>query len=147
MVTLSLRFLTGAALLGLFVQSGCGEPPTIVYEPLRVINWTPQRGAVCIDPAQNLVIEATFSKDLVPETLSNETFTLRDLIESSDVAATIDYAGLTKTASLLLADDLAPDTEYSLVVTTEVQDGTGGTLPTDLAASFRTRPDQGECIQ
>jgi len=121
-------FMVGAA--------ACAEPPTIVVQPLRVINWSPASGAVCVDVATTRAL-VTFSDDIEVPSLSADTFRVTTA-DGTAVATTIGYDKATLTASLSFAATLDFDRVYAIVVGDAVQSAKQGRLGVEVSSSFQT---------
>ncbi len=121
-------------LVALAASPSCVQPATMVVEPLRVINWFPDHGAICT--SVGVTLKATFSHDVDPETLTADSLHLQD--SNGRVAASIDYDRATFTAHLLPAAALAYDRLHTIVATTEIRAVERGNLPVELTASFTT---------
>jgi hypothetical protein len=134
MSTKSLATLTIA-----ITVAACADPTSIVIEPLRVINWSPGSGAFCVDV--NAAIAATFSDDLVADSLTSES--LYVLYAGGTVDAALSYDEAVYTARLTPDEPLSFDTLYTIVATKEIRGREQGRLAVDLEASFLTRARQG----
>ena len=118
---------------------GCGEPTAVVVEFLRVINWSPVHGAVCVGTDSTIL--ATFSDDLALDTLSASTFYLED--DHGSLGITPEYDAATMTASLDPPGGLAYDQTYVVVAAAGLKGKTDGALVSELQASFQTVPRGG----
>ena len=112
----------------------CGEPPSVVVQPLRIVNWSPGSGAVCVDPGTRILV--TFSDDILLDTLTAENFQLLD--SGGGVGGTIGYDKPTFTASLAPATTLDWARLYTVTVKRAVSSSEQGTLPVDVSSSFMT---------
>ena len=115
-------------------SAACVDPTSVVIEPLRVINWSPASGAFCVDV--NASISATFSDDLVAESVSADSFYLRSA--DGAVAAAVTYDSATFTAVLQPSGPLLFDTLYTVVAAESIRGQAQGRLSVDLDASFQT---------
>src|SRR5207249_1987601 len=79
-------------------------------------------------------IAATFSEAMDPLTITPVTFTLKQ--GTTDVAGTVNYAGVTATFNPV--STLAPNTVYTATMTTGARDLAGNALPTEFSCSFTT---------
>jgi hypothetical protein len=127
--------LRGCAGLCLVGMSGCVEPPTVVVQPLRVINWSPASGSICIDP--NATVHVTFSDDLVTTTVTSSAVQLLDAGDTA-VAGELDYDSQTFTVSFVPAAALAYGSEYSVAVSESVEGTLQGALLVELRSTFTT---------
>lgn len=118
--------------------AACGEPPTIVVEPLQIVSWVPNRGADCVAAASGQFRAAvSFSDDIASGTLTQNTLFVRP--EGGDpVPGTIQYDKATQTASLSISEDLTHAAVHELVVTDEVKGVDRGHLAAGLRSSFTT---------
>lgn len=133
MRTLPWRCAFSACVLGL-AAAACIEPPVTVVEPLRVINWSPASGAVCVDASAQILV--TFSDDIDTETLTGASLQVVDA--DGPVDATIGYDKTTYTATLTPSSDLTLETLYTVEATTEVTGTQQGPLPADVRSVFET---------
>ena len=131
---LSTKLRRFEAVLVLLWAAACVEPPTVVVQPLRVINWAPASGAICVDP--NAEVLVTFSDDLALDSLNAESL----FVASSDgpLAATQGYDKPTFTARLTLAAPLDFGRLYTITARRAIEGGEQGPLPVDLSSSFQT---------
>lgn len=121
-------------LLAASLGAACVDPTSVVIEPLRVINWSPASGAFCVDI--NAAVSATFSDDLEADSLSAESFYMRDA--DGNVDTTVTYDAATFTARLQPAAALAFDTLYTVVAAQGIRGRDQGGLAVELDASFQT---------
>lgn len=131
------RTICSRILLGLLLSAltaACVEPPTVVVQPLRVINWAPASGTVCVDVAAEVYV--TFSDDILTETLTDESLVL--LAAAGPISATQTYDKTSFTARLSPATALDYGTVYTVRATTDVAGGDQGPLPVELESSFQT---------
>lgn len=122
-------FLVAAVALG-----ACGQATSVVVQPLRVINWVPSGGAVCVDPNTRVLV--TFSDDLVAASVTAQSLYLA----SSDgpIAGAPQYDKLTQTVRLAPPASLDFGRLYTIVLTTALEGAHEGTLPVQLESSFAT---------
>ena len=118
--------------------AGCGEPPSIVVEPLSIVSWVPNRGAQCVAADSGEFRAAvTFSDDIASGTLDGESLYVQQ--SGGDVVSgSIQYDKATQTAVLTVTDHLELSTVYELVVTEEVRGVDRGHLITGLRSPFTT---------
>lgn len=106
-----------------------GDPPPVVT------GLTPGRGATDVPLAS--VVTAQFSKNMDVATVTNPSnFTLES--SGGPVAGTISYDGTTRTATFDPDGLLAPNTEYTAIVSTGMQDDSGNELFEEETWSFTT---------
>jgi len=97
--------------------------------------------SIPLDKAENVVLDidisAEFSKEMNDLTITDLTFLVTD-----DLLAPVDgavaYDALTKTATFNPDSDLETDTEYTVTITTGVEDTTGLTIEMDYVWTFTT---------
>lgn len=123
--------VAGAALSNLAL--GCAETPTIVVQPLRVINWSPGSGAICVDTGFD--VHVTFSDDIVVDTINDQTLQLLD--SGGPVAVTSSYDKTTFTVALVPDQALDYGRLYNLVAKTGIEGASQGPLPVELGSSDR----------
>ncbi len=117
----------------LFALAACSQPAAVLIEPLRVLNWSPSPGAICV--RTDIAIHATFSASLDESSLSAESFFVQDA--GGPLAATIDYDATAQTATLTLQAPLDYEQLYTAVVV-GVRSEEQGVLPVRLESSFQT---------
>ncbi|OGQ91340.1 MAG: hypothetical protein A2289_11400 [Deltaproteobacteria bacterium RIFOXYA12_FULL_58_15] len=122
-----------------FLAAGCVEPASIVIEPLRVINWSPASNTICVTTETN--ISATFSDDLVADSINSDTFVIRDADGVVEAAVTYDKTSFT--ARLQPQQSLAFDRSYTIIAKESIRGLAKGQLAVDLEASFTTVPRYG----
>jgi len=129
--------MTKAALLfaTTLALGACGEATSVVVQPLRVINWAPSSGAVCVDPGTRILV--TFSDDLVATSVTPQSLYLASSSGRLDLGAP-QYDKLTQTARLQPTTALDFGRLYTIVVTTAVKGARDGALPVQLESSFET---------
>ncbi len=113
----------------------CAEPPTVVVQPLRVINWSPAGGAVCVDTVTKVLV--TFSDDIELSTLTPESLRVVTA-DGNAVASTLGYDKTTLTASLTFAAPFEFDRVYNIVIDDTVESANQGQLGVELSSSFQT---------
>lgn len=101
-----------------YVHNVIGDPPPVIT------NRSPGFGAtnVPLDAA----ITVTFSKNMNPATMTAANITLES--SGAPVAGSVSYDPNTRTATFTLDELLQADTEYTLTITTDVQDMGGQPL-------------------
>ncbi len=120
--------------LAAVLVTACAEPSTVVIQPLRIINWSPGSGAVCVDPAAQVFV--TFSDDLVTTSFGGGAIALRD--SDGPVDTTLSYDKPTFTAHLAPVAALDFGRLYTVVVADTVAGTNDGPLPVELSSSFQT---------
>ncbi len=83
-------------------------------------------------------VTATFSRPLNPTTVTTSTFHMRAAGATSDVPATVSYAGLT--ATLQPGAPLAVNTTYTVTVSGSITGADGTPVGSDFTWSFTTQP-------
>ena len=122
--------------------ASCGEPPSIVVEPLQIIAWSPSDGAACIAVAADEFIgTVTFSDDI--ESLSQDNLFVRARGGSEALTLTPVYDKATFSATLRLSGDLAYGGDYELVATRDVVGVNSGHLAREWVSTFQTRSTAG----
>ena len=101
-----------------------------------VTGVTPHDGAAGVALTDNL--EATFSEDMDPATLNQNTFTLVEQGSATPIEATVTYDRVTKRATLNPDTDLQADATYTATVNTCAEDAAGNPLATYTVWSFTT---------
>jgi hypothetical protein len=119
--------------------SGCVQPTSGIVEPLRILNWSPAAGSTCV--ATDVTIFATFSSDLDPASLDDETFHLRDA--NGEVAATIEYDQANFTVRLRANDPLIAGQAYTVVVAAGLESKDEGRLAANVENGFLTAAASG----
>jgi hypothetical protein len=102
---------------------------------------------VSVDPphnatgvAANTSVTATFSKDMNPATLTNDTFTIAERdAPANTVAGDVSYNRPTKRATFTLSagTTLTADTTYRATISADVRDQAGSALPVTYAWEFK----------
>jgi Bacterial Ig-like domain/FG-GAP-like repeat len=97
------------------------------------------------DKSQNVPlatnVEATFSEDMDPSTLTTSTFTLTKQVSSTPVGAQVSYDSASKKATLDPTSDLEANTTYTATIkggSTGAQDLAGNALAQDYTWTFTT---------
>jgi hypothetical protein len=121
---------------------GCVQPTSGIVEPLRLLNWSPAAGSRCVAP--DVVVYATFSTDLAPESVTAETFRL--LSPAGDVAAALDYDQPNFTIRLTPASPLAFGVLHTVIAGAGLRSGTEGSFAAAIENSFFTTERTG-CSQ
>jgi hypothetical protein len=93
----------------------------------------------------NSTISATFSKAMLPSTITSSSFFVNANKTSVAVSGTVTYAG--NTASFKPTNNLASNTNYTATVTTAVTDLAGNALLSQFKWSFSTSTSGGICAQ
>jgi hypothetical protein len=101
-----------------------------------VTTRTPAPGATGV--AITSAVSAEFSEPLNPATLTSATFTLRRQGATANVAATVSYNALTRTATLQPGAVLEGSSVYNVTLTTGVMDTAGNPLAAAVTWSFTT---------
>ncbi|HUU01522.1 MAG TPA: Ig-like domain-containing protein [Myxococcota bacterium] len=119
--------------------TGCTDQPFTVDVPIRVVAIHPSGQDVPRDTA----VEASFSEDLVPETVSNAAnFYIEDVTDPANpikVEGTITYDQSAFKATLQPAALLAYSTPYRVTLTTGIKRlRDNGPLPIQVTGAFRT---------
>jgi hypothetical protein len=137
------KLLVSAASVSLLAVTALGCAPTevVVLEPLVVINVAPSHGAIDIDPSVQVI--ATFSRGLDEGSVDTSSASLRQIDaitggEIAKVAAPVAYNADELTVTLTPATDLAADSRFELVLTSDITDEEGQQLPAPVTASFTT---------
>ncbi|MDQ7825102.1 MAG: Ig-like domain-containing protein [Candidatus Eremiobacteraeota bacterium] len=91
-----------------------------------------------IDVAINKKINATFSEEMDPLTITNLNFTVKDSAGTSVVGLAVTYDLITKIATFTPASNLAPNTTYTATITTGVQDLAHNAMAADYTWTFTT---------
>jgi hypothetical protein len=125
--------LLHVAAASLAAVAACSQPASVLIEPLRVLNWAPSPGAICVDV--DVAVHATFSTDIDPASLTVDTFVLRNA--AGPVAGALDYDPNTFTATFAPTSQLEYAALHTVVVE-NVASAEQGTLPIKLEASFQT---------
>ena len=117
-----------------YISSFATEDPPDTTPPV-VVSTSPARDAAFVP--LNTAVNATFSEDMDPVTITSETFFVRDASQNP-VAGTITYAdGL---ASFKPTSSLAYASTYTATITTGAADVDGNGLEEDYVWSFSTTP-------
>ena len=97
---------------------------------------SPGNGAIEVDPG--IVVRIPFQKALNPATVNDSTFQIVQTSNSENVPILVTYDGPSKTVSLTPQAPLAEGTQYSTVVSTDLQDADGHSLPSAMGFNFTT---------
>lgn len=97
-----------------------------------VVSTDPTNGAIGV--AYSKVININFSEVMDPLSINTGTFTIKN--GSTTVPGTVNYSGTS--ASFTPSADLAPNTKYTVTVTTGAKDLAGNALAADYVFSFTT---------
>ncbi len=92
-----------------------------------------------IDVGIDSGITATFSEALDPSTITAETFTVTGP-GTTPVSGTVAYDVPSNIATFAPTSNLAPDTEFTVTITTGVEDLAGIALASDIVWTFTTAP-------
>jgi hypothetical protein len=133
-ITTGARDLASNALATNFVWSfTTGTTPDTT--PPTVSSTVPANGAG--DVSINQTINATFSEDMDPLTISTANFMLTGP-GATAVTGTVTYVAAGKIATFTPVSNLAPDTTYTAMITTGAKDLAGNALAADYVWSFST---------
>ena len=110
----------------------------------RVINVSPQQDQTGVPV--NTLIQAEFDKDIDSTSLDNASFIVTDE-NNNPVDGTISYSAATRNAYFQPTADLAFNTGYSAVLTTQVTDTSGLSLESDYEWRFTTGADQSSGVR
>ena len=130
-ITTEAKDLAGNALANNFVWSFTTGATGVPILPI-VISTDPVNTATGV--ALNQKIAATFSKTMDASTFTSATFTLKQ--GTTSVSGFVSYSGTT--AIFAPASNLAPNTVYTVTITTSVKDLAGNTLANNFVWSFTT---------
>ncbi len=131
-ITTGVKDLAGNALEQSYswtFTTGTASPTVVSYAPLPTGS----------PPGPSTNVTATFSVDMDPSSITNQTFTLTRQGSSSSVAAQVTYNSATKTATLNPDSNLATSTFYTALIKSGskgVKDLAGNTLGQDHSWSF-----------
>ncbi len=110
-------------------STGDNIPPTILSTvPADLATGVPT----------SVVVSATFSEPMDPNTINGTTFTLRVFGSSTPIAGTVAYNSATNTATFTPASPLAGSTTYTAIVTTGAKDVAGNALAANRSWTFIT---------
>ncbi len=104
------------------------QPPTVTSTDPAVLDT---------NVALNASVNATFSEPMSPATITSLTFTL-ELPDGTDVLGGVSYDIPTRTAALVPAANLLPNTIYTATVTNGVADLAGNNMVLDYVWTFTT---------
>jgi hypothetical protein len=130
-ITTGAKDLTGNALANNYVWSFTTGAATVVTAP-TVSSTNPVNAATGVPLNQK--IAATFSEAMDASTIQSSTFTLMQ--GTTPVSSFVSYSGTT--AILTPASNMAPNTAYTVIITTGVKDLTGNALANNYVWSFTT---------
>ena len=136
-ITAGAKDLAGNALIGNYIWTFTTGAAVETVRP-TVISTTPLNGATLVTSTSDLT--ATFSKLMNPLTLTTATFLVRQ--GAIPIPGTVTYSGTT--ATFRPASNLAPNTQYDVVITTTAADLAGITLLNNFAWSFTTGSSTGQ---
>ncbi len=131
-------------LLAILFQWGCADP-VLLQQYLGLVNISPSGGAVQI--SVDAEISATFNARLDSSSLDEESLFLQHALEDGGQEPVSSYMQVDEdlfSVFLLPRESLSYDTEYCLVLTTEILSQELGPLPADVESCFTTTgdPDQ-----
>lgn len=115
-------------------RSDTGEAPSNDTTPPTVSSTSPANGASQVPI--NIVISATFSESMDPDTLSENTFIVINASSGAIVFGEVTYSD--KTASFTPASHLEIDKPYTVTITTSVTDEAGNAMVQTFSWSFTT---------
>ena len=130
-ITTMAKNLAGNALANNYVWSFTTGAGAIVTLP-TVSSTNPVNAATSVPLNQK--IAATFSETMDASTIQSSTFTLMQ--GTTPVSGFVSYSGIT--AILTPASNMAPNTAYTVIITTGVKDFTGNALANNYVWSFTT---------
>jgi hypothetical protein len=113
-------------------------PPAIVATvPVNGLNNVPL----------NTTVNATFSQNMDPATITAATFTLKPTAGGANVTGTVTYNAGTKTATFTPASPLTPSTGYTATVTTAATNDVGIALAANTSWTFTTTNNVAPVVQ
>lgn len=137
-----MRAFPSLVALSFFAAAGCNNQAFTVDVPLRVVSIEP--GGATVHVARSVVIEASFSEDLDPASVTGgEAFTLEALAsgeaESGEaVVGTVTYDAQSFVASFTPESPLAYSGLYRVTLTTDIQRKRDkGPLPIEVTTTFQ----------
>jgi hypothetical protein len=107
--------------------------PATAPPPPAPTALTPAAGAV--DVSLDSVVRATFNRELDPDTVSGQSFILRDNA-GTPLAGTVSYDAAAQSATFQPSAALSPGEVYRATLTTAVRSAVGTALPADLTWTF-----------
>jgi hypothetical protein len=133
-----------SAILLFVVMAGCSDPdknagtgnPTAPLTPPIVTSETPLDASTLVCP-NTVLITATFSKAMNPATFTTTTFTLTGASNAS-VSGQVAYNSVTNVAKFTPLASLAPNTSFTVTITTGVVDTFGNHLAANKVWTFMT---------
>jgi len=117
-------------------RSNSGEAPSNDTTPPTVSSTLPANGSSQIPI--NIIISATFSESMDPDTVSKNTFIVINASSGATVSGEVTYTDQTKTASFTPAALLEIDKPYVVNITTSVTDQAGNPMDETFSWSFTT---------
>jgi hypothetical protein len=135
MIVITAFMLAAVSLTGCGGDKTTGADSPVTVAPL-VSSTIPVHGE--IDVFVNRSLSATFSKEMDPLTITDETFIL-EKNGTDPVVGAVAYSGFVATFNP--TDDLDPDAEYTATITTGAKDLDGIALAADKIWSFTTGAD------
>jgi len=133
-ITTGAKDLGGNALLNNFIWNFTSSTSTDTNPP-TVIGTNPTNTATSV--AINHTINATFSENMDPSTISTANFKMAGP-ETTNLAGTVAYVVSSQIATFTPATNLAPNTTYTNTITTGVKDLAGNALATNFVWIFTT---------
>lgn len=117
-------------------RSNTGEAPSDDTTPPTVSSTSPANGTNQIP--LNIIISATFSESLDPDTVSKNTFFVINASSGATVSGEVVYTDETKTASFTPSGLMGIDTSYVVNITTSLTDQAGNPMDETFSWSFTT---------
>lgn len=119
-------------------RSHSGETPNLDTVPPVVSSTLPANGATQVP--LNVIISATFSEPINPETLSANSFIVLTVgtAGGATVSGTFGYTAETMTATFTPTPLLGINTTYTVTITTAVEDEAGNEMAAPFSWSFAT---------
>jgi len=137
-ITTSAKDTNGVALANNYVWTfTTGSTPDTLAP--TVTPSGPMNGA--IDVAMGETIKATFSEAMKPASITSTTFSVKKTSDSTIVNGNISYSLVYNIASFKPTSDLTPNTNYTVLMTTKVEDLAGNTMLNDYSWTFTTKKD------
>jgi methionine-rich copper-binding protein CopC len=106
--------------------------------PPTVITVNPANNSTNV--ATNATVSVTFSEPMNAAMITTATFNLRNTATSALVAGAVSYNPASNVATFTPGGPLADGTNYTVTVTTGVQDASGNALASDFTSNFATAP-------
>lgn len=142
-------YLITVILVSAAFLAGCGWchwGGNVVGDGTETTDTTPPTVSL-MDPADattNVAVDssitATFDEDMDPSTITAATFTLTEPDET-EIPGTRTFDEVNNIATFAPSSTLAPDTEYTVTITTGVEDLAGNGLASDVVWTFTTAPN------